>query len=159
MQWFVSFAKRCSLPESRLQLAFGRPRAFGLQLGPQAAVTKTHVVDMAGRVNGPIRINGDILHAQIHPKRLLHVNRLGFFHFAGSREKEQAAIQPQVTIRPAGSPAIPAGASPQTNGIRSRPSTVQIETVGVFHAPRQYTVIVGDTAQWLESALGFGSSL
>ena len=137
------------------QMAFGRPRAFGLQLGPQAAVTKTYIVDVAGRVNSSIRIDGDIGNAQIHAERPFHVNRFGFFHIAGSRQEEHIVEQAQIRLTVPGRQQFPlALAADQRN---MQPTVHRPDRdFRIFQAPRQDPVVIGDTSMRLESALGFG---
>ena len=137
------------------QLALGRPSAFGLQLGPQPAMPKTHMVDMASGVNSPIRVHSDIGDSQIYAKYLLHINQLGIFHVASGRQEKHIAEQAQIRLALPGGQQFPlafAADKRDTQPTVHRPN----RDFRVFQSPRQNTIIIGDAAQGFEAALALG---
>lgn len=130
-----------------LEFAFGRPRAFGLQFGSQAAVSMTHVVDVVSRVDCAIAIYSDVR----HPQRAFHINRFGFFHFTGCRKEEHPPIDPQIAFTLASleqfSLSFPTDKWDAQSTVH-RPN----RDGAILHPPRQDAVIVGDASSPFESA-------
>lgn len=92
------FGKTAFFSRQPLQFSFGRPCAFGLQFGPQAAVATAHVVDMTGRVYLSFAVHSDIGNTQIHAQRAFNVNGLWFVYVTFSRKEEHSLIQPQIAF-------------------------------------------------------------
>ena len=115
------FGKTAFFSRQSFEFAFGRARAFGLQFGPQAAVTVAHVVDVAGRVDLPIAVYGDIDHPQVNPQGAFHIHGFGSSTSQVAERKNRPLIQSQVAFP------LPRlqhfhCRSPHTKGMRSRPS-------------------------------------
>lgn len=137
-----------------LEFALGRPCAFGLQLGAQAAMTVAHIIDVTTRMDFTITIYGDVRQPQVHPQRAFHVNGFGFFRFTGCRKKKRSPIDAQVAFAltsleqcPLSLPADERDAKPAAH----RPN----RDSAILQSPRQDTVIVGDAPRPFEGPLGF----
>ena len=148
------FGKTVFFPREPLEFTFGRPCASGLQFGAQAAVTMTYVVDVAGRVDLPVAIYGDIRYSQVNAQYIFHVNRLWLIHLASGRQKEHPFVQLQVTFPLPGLKQFQLPFS--TDKRDAKPPIHRPYRNGlVLQSPGQDAVIVGNTARWLERAFGF----
>ena len=136
-----------------LQLAFGRPRAFGLQLSPQAAVTVTHIVDVAGRVDFSITIYRDVHHAQIYAQNIFHHKRLSLFNFAGRKKVEHPWLENQISFTLLSFEQIRLLFAAYKWDAQA-PCHCPDGNGSILQSPGQDAIIVGDAACRFESALG-----
>ena len=148
------FGKTAFFSREPLEFAFGRARPFGLQFGPQAALTVARVVDMAGRVDLPVAVHGDIGDTRVNPQCTFTRNRFWLVHFTGGGKEEHTRRQPQVAFPlprlqqfQLPFPTYKRDAKPPIN----RPNRHGL----VLQSPRQDAVIVGDTTRCFERAFRF----
>jgi hypothetical protein len=92
------FGKTAFLARKLLEFSFGRPRAPGLQLRPQASMTVANVIYVTSRVDFSIAVYGDVRHPKIHTKNAFHIDRFGFVDIASGGKEEQPFAQPQITF-------------------------------------------------------------
>ena len=135
-----------------LEFSFSRPRTFGLQFSPQAAVTVAHIVDVTGSVTLPIAVYSDIRYPQIHSQCALNLSGFWFFHLAGCRQEEHCSKDTQVALA---LPCLEQFSLPFTTHERDAKPPVYCpdRNSPVLHPPRQDAVIVSDASRSLECAL------
>ncbi len=152
------FGKTAFFARKSLQLAFGRPRAFGLQFGSQAEVTVAHIVNLAGRVNLPIAIYRDVDHPQVNTQCAFYIYRLWLIDFAGGREQKQTFVKAQVAFSLS---CLQEFQLPFTANKGDPQSAIDCPNRHglIMQAPGQDTVIVSDTACGLESTFYFAIEL
>lgn len=148
------FGKTPFLSRKPLEFALGRPCAFGLQFGPQAAMTIAHVTDVTGRVCLSIAVYGNINYTEVNPQHAFNINRLGFVHFARSREEKYPLVQSQIAFS---LPSLEQFQLPFSTykGYAKPPVHRPNRHALILQAPGQDAVIVGDTTSRSENAFGF----
>jgi len=147
------FGKTTFFSREPFEFSLGRAGTFGLQFGPQAAVTVAHVVDVVGRVYLSVAVYGDVDDPQINTQCAVNVHRLRFVHLAGGRKEKTPFIQTQVafplsrlehfqlTLTTHKGDAKPPIHRPYRHGL-------------VLQSPGQNTVVIGDTTRCFERAFG-----
>lgn len=55
-------------------------------------------LDVAGRVEFSVAVNGDVCHAQVNAQGVVHVNRVRVFNVAGSEQVELATMKNEVAF-------------------------------------------------------------
>lgn len=81
-----------------LQTMLGRAAAFLLELLAQPAVAMANVVDLLGRIDLAVRIDGDVDHTQVHAQEVGRITLWWLFDVASGVQEEVAAMIDQVRL-------------------------------------------------------------
>jgi hypothetical protein len=145
------------LASQLLEEPLRRLGSFLLEFSPEASIAMANSVDVGmGRgVDLAVRIDGDVLDAEIDAKELPEVLRLGFFYLAGGEEVEVSITVDQVTFTNLGLEKFPVPvAADEGNRLPAsyRPDG-NVNSSPVLEPPSKDAGVVGKCAVRLKHAL------
>jgi hypothetical protein len=132
----------------------GLMRSFALQFLSQFGVTFTEAVEVVSGISLTHRIGGDISNTQVNAKKLLNVLWLWCFFFAGGKEVESTVNQNQIALTALMSKQgklLWASHKGNSQAAQGCPDAHCLP----INVPTQDSIIIGNRAVRLESALGF----
>lgn len=141
-----------------LKQTFGCLRIFGLKFSSYFSMTFPETVDLTAGVSLPIGVGGDIDDTKVNAEKLFGVSHGRFFHLAGLEKIECTISVDEVSLphKVMEKNQLPFSSN-EGNPEPSVKSPNRDESVG--HLPGEDTLVIGNTAMFIEGAPGGAASL